>query len=339
MDITYLKDHITDNNLISTILENLGCHHIRDRGEYYSATNPDGDNPSAVTVYKDNLTVIDYTRHITENTSCDIFDLVKFFEQCNFFEAIKKVCDWIELDYYADPMDDLPESLKLTRLIVEMTKEDDMEEDETKPLKPISERILTYYQSWGNVLFHRDNISYATQQEFEIGYDEMTNRITIPIRDEIGTLVGVKGRLFADTIEDGELKYYYLEHCNRSKILYGLYKTLPYIERSGEVYVTESEKGVLQLWSMGICNAVATGGKKVSSQQINMLTRLCAKVIILFDKDVQREELQGLADRFVDSVEISAVIDNKNILDDKESPTDNPKKLIKLLKECKEVLR
>ena len=319
MDIAYLKDHITDNNLISTILENLGCHHIRNRGEYYSAANPDGDNPSALTVYKDNLTVIDYTRHITENTSCDIFDLVKFFEQCNFFQAIKRVCDWIELDYYADPMDDLPESLKLTRLIVEMTKEDDMEEDETKPLRPISERILTYYQPWGNPLFYRDNINYTT--------------------DEIGTLVGVKGRLFADTIEDGELKYYYLEHCNRSKILYGLYKTLPYIERSGEVYVTESEKGVLQLWSMGICNAVATGGKKVSSQQINMLTRLCAKVVFLFDKDVQREELQRLADRFVDSVEISTVIDNRDILDDKESPTDNPKKLIKLLKECKEVLR
>ena len=339
MDITYLKEHIADNNLISTILESLGCRNIRDRGEYYSATNPDGDNPSAVTVYKDNLTVIDYTRHITDNASCDIFDLVKFFEQCNFFEAIKKICDWIELDYYADPLDDLPESLKLTRLIFEMRKEDDVEEDETKPLKPISERILTYYQSWGNVLFYRDNINYTTQQEFEIGYDEMTNRIAIPIRDELGSLVGVKGRLFADQIAENELKYYYLEHCNRSKILYGLHKTLPYIERAGEVYVTESEKGVLQLWSMGICNAVATGGKKVSSQQINMLTRLCAKVVILFDKDVQKSELQQLADKFIDSVSVSAIIDNNNILDEKESPTDNPEKFKLLLKDCKEELK
>lgn len=339
MDITYLKEHIADNNLISTILENLGCRNIRDRGEYYSATNPDGDNPSAVTVYKDNLTIIDYTRHITDNSSCDIFDLVKFFEQCNFFEAIKKICDWIELDYYADPLDDLPESLKLTRLIFEMRKEDDAEEDEAKPLKPISERILTYYQAWGNVLFYRDNISYTTQQEFEIGYDEMTNRITIPIRDELGSLVGVKGRLFADQIAENELKYCYIEHCNRSKILYGLHKTLPYIERAGEVYVTESEKGVLQLWSMGICNAVATGGKKVSSQQINMLTRLCAKVVILFDKDVQKSELQQLADKFIDSVSVSAIIDNNNILDEKESPTDNPEKFKLLLKDCKEELK
>lgn len=331
MDIAYLKDHITDNNLISTILENLGCHHIRDRGEYYSASNPDGNNNSAITVYKDNLTVVDYTRKISDKSSSDIFDLVKFFEQCNFFQAIKKVCDWIELDYYADPVDDLPESLKLTRLIVEMSREDDAEEDESKPVKPISESILLYYRPWGNKMFSADGISYETQQVFEIGYDEMTNRITIPIRDELGTLVGVKGRLFSDTIEEGELKYYYLEHCNRAKILYGLYKTLPYIERTGEVYVTESEKGVLQLWSMGICNAVATSGKKVSRQQINMLTRLCAKVTFLFDKDVQREELQELADRFIDSVEISAVIDSQNILDDKESPTDNEEKFKRLI--------
>ena len=43
-------------------------------------------------------------------------------------------------------------------------------------------------------------ISYETQIEFEIGYDESTNRITIPIRDEISSLVGVKGRLLKEEI-------------------------------------------------------------------------------------------------------------------------------------------
>ena len=37
-----------------------------------------------------------------------------------------------------------------------------------------------------------DGISYETQQEFEIGYDELTNRITVPIRSEMHDLVGVK---------------------------------------------------------------------------------------------------------------------------------------------------
>jgi DNA primase len=333
MDIEYIKNYILENSFIPTILENLGCHHIKCCTDYYKCGNKDGNNNNAITVYcNDNLTTVDYTRQLSkEDRSHDIFDLVKFFEECNFFQAVKKVCEWIDLDYYTDPEEDLPESIKLTQLIYSLQK-DDAEFDENKPIKPIPETILAYYNSYVNDMFAKDNISYQTQQEFEIGYDDFTNRITIPIRDEIGSLVGVKGRLFQNQISENENKYVYIEPCNRSQILYGLHKTMPYIERQGKVYVCESEKGVLQLWDMGICNAVATGGKKVSRVQIEKLTRLCCEVIFLFDKDVEREEVQSIADRFIDSVHVSAVFDDGNILDEKESPTDNPEKFKRLVK-------
>lgn len=340
MDISYLKSHILENTFIPTILENIGCSNIRLTGNYYKARNPDGDNNNAITVYcNDNLTTIDYTRQLVSgDRNCDIFDLVKFFEKCNFFEAVKRVCEWIDLDYYSDPMDDVPESIRLTQLIVSMNKEDkELEED--KPIKPISENILTYYQPFTNGLFYDDNISYETQRLFEVGYDEFTNRITIPIRDEIGTLVGVKGRLFTKTLSENDLKYVYIEPCSRAKILYGLNKTLPYIERKGMVYVTESEKGVMQLYSMGYCNAVATGGKKVSSTQIDKLTRLCCDICFLFDKDVEREEIESIANRFVDSVKVYAIIDTEGILDEKESPTDNKKKFKKLIANNMELIK
>ncbi len=334
MDIQNLKNHIFENGLISTVLEQLGCHHICHKSGYWQCANPDGDNPTAVSVYEnDNLTTVDYTRNISKNKSgTDILDLVMFFENCNFFTAIKQICAWIDLDYYADPYEELPESLRITKLIMAM-QENDSEEDEDRPLKPIPEKILNYYQPWVNSLFLNDNISYTVQREFEIGYDDSTNRITVPIRDELGTLVGVKGRLLKDDLTDNEYKYKYLyiEPCNRAKILYGLYKTAPYIASQGRVYVTESEKGVMQLWNMGIYNSVATCGKKVSSTQIEKLTRLCVDVCFLFDKDVTREELNELADRFIDCINIYAVIDTENILNDKESPTDNPDKFKQLL--------
>lgn len=332
MDIGYLKSYILENSLIPVILENLGCTHVRFNGEYYKAQNKDGDNRNAITVYcNDNISVIDYTRQLSEDERThDIFDLVKFFEQCNFFQALKTVCEWIELDYYVDPEAELPESIKITQLIYNLQKEDD-EINEDKPIKPIPETILSYYKPYVNDMFHNDNISYEVQREFEIGYDDFSNRITIPIRDEIGSLVGVKGRLFQRELTEDEMKYLYIEPCNRSQILYGLYKSIPYIERTGKVYVCESEKGVLQLWSMGISNCVATGGKRVSRVQIEKLTRLCCEVILLFDKDVDREELELLANRFLDSVPLYAVIDNDNILDEKESPTDNPEKFQRLI--------
>lgn len=341
MDIQYLKQHILDNGLISTVLEQLGCHRITSKGGYWQCCNPDGDNPTAISVYEnDNLTTVDYTRNISKNQSSDIFDLVRFFEECNFFCAVKKVCEWIDLDYYADPYEELPESLKITKLIINM-QEDGETEDEDRPLRPIPEKILSYYHPWVNNIFQRDNISSEIQREFEIGYDDETNRITIPIRDELGTLVGVKGRLFKEKMNDEEskFKYLYIESCNRSKILYGLNKSISYIGSEGTVYVTESEKGVMQLWNMGIYNAVATCGKKVSNSQIEKLTRLCADVCFLFDKDVQREELEEIAERFIDHIRIYAVIDIKNILNEKESPTDDPDKFKILIEQCMERIK
>ena len=344
MDIQNLKDYILENGLISIVLEQLGCHHISHKTGYWQCGNPDGDNPTAISVYEnENLTTVNYTRNIApKKNSTDILDLVQYFDECNFFTAIQHICEWVGLDYYSDPYDDLPESLKLTKLIMTMQNDDNME-DEDQPLKPIPEKILTYYYPWGNGLFASDNISYSTQQEFEVGYDDSTNRITVPIRDELGTLVGVKGRLFKtkENMTDDELKYKYLyiERCNRAKILYGLYKSAPFIAQKGIVYITESEKGVMQLWNMGYYNAVATCGKEVSMSQIEKLTRLCVDVCFLFDKDVQREELVELSEKFIDCINVYAVIDTDNILDDKESPTDNPIKFQKLLENNLERIR
>ena len=242
------------------------------------------------------------------------------------------------MDFYHDFDEDIPESIKLTRLILELQRNNDNQEEE-KPLKPISEDILTYYQPYVNDMFKVDGIDYETQRLFEVGYDPETDRITIPIRDEIGNLVGVKGRYFYREVPEYELKYYYLEKCARSQILYGLYLTYPYIKQQKKCFVVEAEKAPMQLWNMGYKNSAGTGGKKISQCQIDKLTRLCVDLIFLLDKDVTKEEIQKITDRFIDGVNIYAVIDDKNILDDKESPTDDPKKFNLLLNQCLKKLK
>ena len=117
------------------------------------------------------------------------------------------------------------------KLVNEMSTEQTDEKE--VPLKPIPVEILDYYKPYVNDLFYEDGISYSTQKEFQIGYDTETNRITIPIYSEIGDLVGVKGRLFQKEVDESECKYLYLEKCAKSKILFGLNKTLPYIKRLG----------------------------------------------------------------------------------------------------------
>ena len=327
MEIAELKDYIYTNECVPIILESLKCTKICFHGTYWSCCNPDGDNPTAIIVYNNELLITkDYTRDISRgNQSTDIFDLVCFFLQCDFFNSIKEVCKWVDLDYYHNFDEDLPESVRLTKFLVEMTNDSESEEREI-PLKPISEHILDYYPKRVNDLFKDDGISYSTQCEFEIGYDALTNRITIPIRDEIGNLIGIKGRLFKKKVDQEENKYLSIERYSKGKILYGLYKTLPYINKARKVYVVESEKAVMQLWSYGIYNSVATGGKTITATQIEKLTRLCSDIIFLYDKDVKEDEIKSISSRFIDEVNIYAVIDNSNILDEKESPSDDIKK-------------
>ena len=336
MDIEILKEHILENNFIPTILEELGCHHIRKKDGYFQCANPDGDNTTAVCVYENtNLTTINYTRDISngKNIHTDLISLVEFYKNESFPYAVKWICDVLDIDYYSNLDEDLPKSLQLTKLLVEMQSVDTDTETE-KPLKPIPEKILSYFEPYVNDMFNEDGVGYDTQVEFEIGYDELTNRITIPIRDDLGNLVGVKARYFYREVPEDEQKFMYIEKCARSQILYGLYKTINFIKKAQRVFVVEAEKGVQQLYDKGYFEAVATGGSKISKNQIDKLTRLCVPIIFVFDKDITKEELDDIASRFIDGTEVYALIDTIGILNEKESPTDDISKFEQLLEKC-----
>lgn len=278
---------------------------------------------TAINVYNnDHLGVKNYTRQmVSADRSTDLIDLVSYTLDCNFIEAVKEICNEIGISYYYDFSEDVPESFKILQRLSDMQQCDELRED--KPIQPIDPVILKYYKSYVNDLFFNDGIDYRVQREFEIGYDEFSNRITIPIFSETGDLVGVKGRTFKNVCDETDVKYLYLEPVPKGRILYGLNKTMPYISREKEVYVFESEKGVMQSFSYGNCNSVATGGKTVSAVQIDMLTRLGAKIIFCFDKDVEKSEIEDLASRFIDGVPIYYMYDSDGKLSDKQSPTDN----------------
>lgn len=324
VDARELKEYILENNYVEQILDAIHCHHIKFHGDYWTCGNPDGDNTGAIVIYNtENLSCTNYTRRMVEtDRATDIIDLVCFCEKLSFPEGLKFICQEIGISYYHDFESDIPESLKILKLVNEMSTEQTDEKE--VPLKPIPTEILDYYKPYVNDLFYEDGISYSTQKEFQIGYDTETNRITIPIYSEIGDLVGVKGRLFQKEVDESECKYLYLEKCAKSKILFGLNKTLPYIKRLGVVYVVESEKGVMQLWSYGYKNAVSTGGKNISRHQLDMLIRLGVKIVFCFDKDVVLEDVIRISDRLPDGIPAYYMFDKDNQLTgEKESPSDN----------------
>ena len=319
-----LKEYIVEQEQVDTILEDLGCGHITKHDGYYTCSNPDGNNIQAVVVYLNkNLVTINYTRNITKNKrSTDIFDLVAFYKDCSFPEALRYVHNLLGLDYYQEKEEPC-ESLQILKMLKDMASGDDDYDNE--PVKPIPEEILSYYLPYPNKMFEDDGIGLEVQQEFEIGYDPHSNYITIPIRDSLGSLCGVKGRYFGEP-DECHSKYTYLEKCAKGKILYGYWQNKGYIKNNKDIIVVESEKAVQQLATIGIRNVVSTGGKTISKYQVELIVRTGCMPLFAYDKDVTEEELKSIADMFLDGIDVYAIIDRDNILNEKESPSDNPQK-------------
>jgi len=347
MEVKDLFGKIIENNDIEKILKNLGMHHINDKGEYFTCGFPDGD-ANHVVVYKDNLWINAYTRDISDKYGyTNIISLTSFMKKIYFSQSIKWICDTCSYNYYEEPKSKT-EMIKFLDYIYEQKNgSNKSDEDEVINLKPINEDILQYYGNYANRLFLEDNIDLQTQIDFGFGYDLETHSITIPIRDELNTLVGVKARLYktSEELEEWESKYFYLVPCAKSKILYGLNRTMPYIKREGFAVICESEKATAQLWSYGIRNAVSIGSHTISKYQAKKLTHLGVDLVLAYDKDVMfkdgkfnKEHYEKECNKFIENQIIYCLIDEDGILGEKESPTDNKEKFKRLF-ENKRILR
>lgn len=341
MEVKELFSKIIKNNDIRKILENLKMHHIDDKGDYFTCGFPDGDNIKSVVIYKDNLWVNAYTRDISDKFGyTNIISLVTFIKGLYFSQSIKWICDTCSYNYYEEPKSKTEMLKFLDYIYNEKSGNEKKDEDEITYLKAINEDILKYYGNYANKLFLKDNIDLQTQIDFGLGYDLETHSITIPIKDELNTLVGVKARLYKEPyeLENWESKYFYLIPCAKSKILYGLNKTMPYIKREGLVIVGEAEKLPMQLWSYGIRNATAIGSHTISKYQAKKLTHLGVDIVLAFDQDVMFDEngkfnrkyYEKECSKFLDNQRIYCLFDEGKILNEKESPADNEKKFREL---------
>ena len=54
--------------------------------------------------------------------------------------------------------------------------------------------------------------------------------------------------------------------------------------------------------------------------------------VLTYDQDVSEAELKSISGMFMDGISVYAIIDRNNILSEKESPSDNPDKWVKLVK-------
>ena len=115
-------------------------------------------------------------------------------------------------------------------------------------------------------------------------YASFSNRITFPIYNHIGSIVGFGGR----TISDHPAKYInspQSEIFDKSRVLYGYDKARAAIFKSGEVIICEGYMDCIMLHQAGFFNAVAVLGTALTPKHLPLLKKENIKVILSFDSD------------------------------------------------------
>src|SRR3990167_5278760 len=117
--------------------------------------------------------------------------------------------------------------------------------------------------------------------------DRFRGRITFPLLDHRGNIVGFAGRTMpgaktelAKYINSPETPIYH-----KSRVLYGLNLAKTRIKEKKTAIVVEGELDMISSWQAGVENTVAIKGSAFTEEQLRLLTRFCQKVILALDTD------------------------------------------------------
>lgn len=120
-------------------------------------------------------------------------------------------------------------------------------------------------------------------------YDRFWGRVTFPIRDGGGYIVGFGGR----TLGSEHPKYLNSPEStlfHKGQVLYGLFEARGAIRDAGRIVIVEGYLDALALVEAGIGYAVASLGTALSSAQLRLARRFAPEVVAFFDGDRAGQE-------------------------------------------------
>lgn len=271
---------------IINILENFDCHKARINGREIRCAREENSNPTAVVIRltnNENLLVKDYEL----NTVLDLINYLIKIKNASF----KDVMNAIKQELHLDSIYNYKKRVGLFGGLYDGLSRNSGEISVTT----YPEEILKEYGNTPCTLWLQDGISLSTQRKWGIGFDVLSQRITMPIRTSTGEVMAVKGRLNGEP-EEFEPKYLYIVNGPMSQTLFGYSENYSSLYEN-EILVVESEKSVLKLDSWGYNNVVALGSNSLSTTQAKLLMSLNPKcVTFMLDKNLPLENTKRNAE-------------------------------------------
>lgn len=244
--ITKIKEELYNNKeLIRDVLEHLGCTHIKQyiiKGEEtFKFGHDENSTGNANILYISTLHYKSYSL----SASGDIITLTSEMKNLSLGDAIKYLANFLGLKF-----EYIKKDVKLPFLGFWKNLSKAKENEDDVSITYPKERNLIYSNYGVSKMWIDDNISAQVQEEFGIGYDLISNRITVPWINIYGSLVGITARLNKKHLTEDEkkFKYYSLISFNKGKNLYGFYQNYKYILEANEIIIVESEHSLLPIF-------------------------------------------------------------------------------------------
>jgi DNA primase len=141
------------------------------------------------------------------------------------------------------------------------------------------ESELEQYVGKRHKYFYQRGFDEHTLSKYEIGFDEVTKSMVIPIRTTEGNIRFLKRRYIETKRFDNA------EGINKKDILFGLHYLVKALGKVPELYLTESETDAMACYQEGL-PAAAIMGRILFKEQINEMLRAgVEKVNLFYDND------------------------------------------------------
>jgi len=217
------------------------------------------------------------------------------YENCSPLQASRYIREYLGVSFKE------PEGSLLDELNKYFSKEREEEIKRNQPLdiSELHKRAIDWQSAWENGadspehwLFDR-GFHWQVLEEWHIGWDDISQRFTIPWFDADGALIGFKGRALDHDVGNGNARYkvlggpeYGFDTFDVSLRLFGIDKQS--FASKDLLIIVEGELNVLALDQADIYCKVGISGKHISDAQAYVLGQMDRELILWFD-DVDDE--------------------------------------------------
>ncbi|MFQ3543513.1 hypothetical protein Q7A53_05455 [Halobacillus rhizosphaerae] len=335
-DLKKIKEKLVNEDKVEDLLEAISCDYVKSEqgGHLITAQLPErfySTNKRAVQVKMNEFMSCSIRNRA--DFEGDIFNLVNYIHfdhrgaelQQNLQKAKTFICELFGWTQYLKGKKGTMAVKDYTACLRQFTN-NKKRRKEIKPNPILPETVLNEYFYWDQPLpfddWVKEGISRETQIMYGIGFDLDTKRITVPIRNRFGKLVGVKGRIMHDK-DDLEKKYIYLHRCNNGYEWFNFHFALPYILMEKKVFIFEGEKSCMKMFDLGVYNTLAIGASKISEEQVHTIKQLGLdiEIILCYDKGLKEKEIDESGQLFTNR-KVYKMIDRNDLLNHKDSPID-----------------